>query len=765
MCAQTDYSHGSHGLQQASSHRPLHLNMSTPLTTQTLDTIQSEITKDMIAVIAAQAKNVIPCTPAPLLTSGDRTNGAGVDQIQGRSGSSEKLPSPPSTPGGGSLTSVPPLDAFITNLVLRSRVQAGTLICTLVYLQRLRRRLPKEARGMECTCHRIFLATLIVAGKYLNDASPKNRYWARYSTVFTVAEVNLMEKQLLFLLDFDLRIDNQDLNEAASVFIAETQNSDIPLTPTTPPFGSVHPHTGGLKPPAGAHMGQSDYRQPHVRSDATSKIYPPTLGLGAPQGVGAMASSASSSATHTIDNHRDIKPTLPTTAPSSGTHSLPRRQHFAERSRRHSQTYQQRFLSADQRDPVAKSAAGPLQQISEHEMSSQPSPKKRAVSRGYHENIPHPSPVYYCNTGGGTSGSSATVISASTACFLQPLEQASLNYASSRYQQQRYDPEAPRSGNIAVGRVLPRTSSSIPSLRAMPSGNTTSASSPVANSGYTAKNCTGNKRALRPQSTLPELCSRDLVGSGYYQPHNGPSSTNRMPSRCDSTLPTLPPPARLASESYTSETSPVNTLVYDYSPATAAATISASYSRRPTSRVPSTQLQPVTALRDAHSTLPVSALSALSVAPELAAAAAAAESADDSTLTNNRKQHSQYSYEHSASHRACDLDSSSMAANADHPGNSSGWHLKSKILHPLSTWFRSSRQQSQQQQSGSHGQSQCEVAQCTHKSVSSYAFDPKASRSKGGRARDSRPALEHMSPLHLEPPMNTSAMPAKFISN
>ncbi|KAJ2848019.1 PHO85 cyclin-1 [Coemansia erecta] len=312
MCAQTDYSHGSHGHHQhqhQSSHRPLHLNMSTPLTTQTLDTIQCEITKEMIAVIAAQAKNVIPCTPAPMLTSGDRANGGssiGADQIQGRPDNSERLPSPPSTPGGNGRSTVPPLDAFITNLVLRSRVQAGTLICTLVYLQRLRRRLPKEARGMECTCHRIFLATLIVAGKYLNDASPKNKYWARYSTVFTVAEVNLMEKQLLFLLDFDLRIDNQDLNDAASVFVAEKPNNDIPLTPTTPPFGSVHPSTGGLKPSTGTYRSQPDYRQSQIRSDTASKIYPPTLGLGPAQCINAVASSASSSASHTIDNVRNM---------------------------------------------------------------------------------------------------------------------------------------------------------------------------------------------------------------------------------------------------------------------------------------------------------------------------------------------------------------------------------------------------------------------------------------------------------------------------
>ncbi|ORX66560.1 hypothetical protein DL89DRAFT_64822 [Linderina pennispora] len=202
------------------------------------------------------------------------------------------------------LSTIPPLDLFITNLVLRSRVQAGTLICTLVYLQRLRRRLPKEARGMECTCHRIFLATLIVAGKYLNDSSPKNKYWARYSTVFTVAEVNLMEKQLLFLLDFDLRIDNNDLNDAAAAFLPGPPKASAPLTPTTPTFGGTAATTTATATATNSSSSSSSsssavtevssvpaivtsqpredsagYHHPTTSGLQPTKQYPPTLGL------------------------------------------------------------------------------------------------------------------------------------------------------------------------------------------------------------------------------------------------------------------------------------------------------------------------------------------------------------------------------------------------------------------------------------------------------------------------------------------------------
>ncbi|KAJ2459098.1 PHO85 cyclin-1, partial [Coemansia sp. RSA 2337] len=290
-----------------SAQRPTHLNVATPLSARTLEAIQCEITKEMIAIIATHARAVIPCTPAapanPVVAS-DSTKPTLYQSS--RSGACERLPSPPTTPGTSALSSIPPLDMFITNLVLRSRVQAGTLICTLVYLRRLRRRLPKEARGI----------------KYLNDASPKNKYWARYSTVFTVAEVNLMEKQLLFLLDFDLRIDNDDLNDAASSFFVAEAKPSMPLTPTTPPFGVVQLQAGGHDSAAAANMERhaeeraSMVSVPMASMEArplprklhdgythpeSTKTYPATLGLGGHREIHPPAVAMNATATNATE--------------------------------------------------------------------------------------------------------------------------------------------------------------------------------------------------------------------------------------------------------------------------------------------------------------------------------------------------------------------------------------------------------------------------------------------------------------------------------
>lgn len=100
---------------------------------------------------------------------------------------------------------------FVRYLVKSTSQNTATLLTTLVYLQRLRKRLPLEAKGMSCTAHRIFLATFLLATKYLNDTPLKNKTWAHFSCLFTLQEVNLMERQLLFLMDFNLSVEEWEL--------------------------------------------------------------------------------------------------------------------------------------------------------------------------------------------------------------------------------------------------------------------------------------------------------------------------------------------------------------------------------------------------------------------------------------------------------------------------------------------------------------------------------------------------------------------------
>jgi G1/S-specific cyclin PLC1 len=175
--------------------------------------VHMAVSRDMISYLAQKAHAVIKCEAVPANT--------------------QLPPTPPRTPphSEGSQSaedkSLPSLETFITSLVERSHVQVPTLMSSLVYLARLQKKLPPVAKGMRCTVHRIFLASLILAAKNLNDSSPKNKHWARYTSVreyenfgFSVTEVNLMEKQLLFLLDWDLNIKQDDLFTHFEPFLA-----------------------------------------------------------------------------------------------------------------------------------------------------------------------------------------------------------------------------------------------------------------------------------------------------------------------------------------------------------------------------------------------------------------------------------------------------------------------------------------------------------------------------------------------------------------
>ena len=134
------------------------------------------------------------------------------------------LDTPSSTPPQPTL---PPLEAFIQHLVNGSHVSVLTLTSSLVYLSRLQKRHPSMSIGLPCAFHRLFLTSLILADKFLNDECLYNKKWSRLTKMkpyewsgFDIADVNLMERQFLLLLDWQVRITDEDLFPHLDPFLA-----------------------------------------------------------------------------------------------------------------------------------------------------------------------------------------------------------------------------------------------------------------------------------------------------------------------------------------------------------------------------------------------------------------------------------------------------------------------------------------------------------------------------------------------------------------
>ncbi|KAJ7818185.1 hypothetical protein B0H14DRAFT_3089563 [Mycena olivaceomarginata] len=126
------------------------------------------------------------------------------------------------------------LPYFIAYALHRTKLHQSVTYAALVLLQRLKARFP-TARGS--SGHRLFISAFMIASKVICDDTYSNKSWSIVAQgMFTLREINQMEREMCNYLDWELTVDNPIL----SSFEAMVQRDFPPGSKGPYPTYSLH---------------------------------------------------------------------------------------------------------------------------------------------------------------------------------------------------------------------------------------------------------------------------------------------------------------------------------------------------------------------------------------------------------------------------------------------------------------------------------------------------------------------------------------------
>ncbi|KAJ1946668.1 hypothetical protein GGF37_001027 [Kickxella alabastrina] len=111
---------------------------------------------------------------------------------------------------------LPSIEGFVNIVTAALNTKTAVLVTALVYVERLRKRLPVSATVAADTPYRVFLAALMLADKFWSDhtVSAEN-FVVAAGGAFSRREIAAMERALLKLLGFRLYVSADDIRQHA----------------------------------------------------------------------------------------------------------------------------------------------------------------------------------------------------------------------------------------------------------------------------------------------------------------------------------------------------------------------------------------------------------------------------------------------------------------------------------------------------------------------------------------------------------------------
>jgi hypothetical protein len=153
-----------------------------------------------------------------------------------------ELPPPSSSSSSSGPTPSPTLSIFIAYALHRTRLHSSVTFAALFLLQRLKGRFP-AARGS--SGHRLFISAFMIASKVVCDDTYSNKSWCVVGQgMFSLREINQMEREMCGYLEWVLNVQNSELVEfeervkkefGGQVIKSSSIPASLPIHSTTPP--------------------------------------------------------------------------------------------------------------------------------------------------------------------------------------------------------------------------------------------------------------------------------------------------------------------------------------------------------------------------------------------------------------------------------------------------------------------------------------------------------------------------------------------------